>query len=65
MRENLADDASRGLLQIITLQNGNSRKSSYKILKLDPFLDQDGLLKMGKEVQNLTYQMEFNIQLCC
>ena len=65
MRENLADDASRGLLQIITLQNGNSRKSSYKILKLDLFLDQDGLLKMGKEVQNLTYQMEFNIQLCC
>ena len=65
MRENLADDASRGLLQIITLQNGNSRKSSYKILKLDPFLDQDGLLKMGKEVQNLTYQMELNIQLCC
>ena len=65
MRENLADDASRGLLQIITLQNGNSRKLSYKILKLDPFLDQDGMLKMGKEVQNLTYQMEFNIQLCC
>ena len=65
MRENLADDASRGLLQIITLQNGNSRKLSYKILKLDPFLDQDGMLKMGKEVQNLTYQMEFNIQICC
>ena len=31
----------------MALHNGNSLKSSSKIVKLDPFLDQDGILKVG------------------
>ena len=33
--------------EIMALHNGNSLKSSSKIVKLDPFLDQDGILKVG------------------
>ena len=31
----------------MALHNGNTLKSSSKIVKLDPFLDQDGILKVG------------------
>ena len=33
--------------EIMTLHNGNYLKSSSKILKLDPFMDQNGILKVG------------------
>ena len=36
--------------EIIALHNGNSMKSSSKIVKLDPFLDQDGILKVGRRI---------------
>ena len=34
----------------MALHNGNSLKSSSKIVKLDPFLDQDGMLKVGGRI---------------
>ena len=36
--------------EIMALHNGNSLKSSSKIVKLDPFLDQDGILKVGGRI---------------
>ena len=36
--------------EIMALHNGNSLKSSSKIIKLDPFLDQDGILKVGGRI---------------
>ena len=36
--------------EIMALHNGNSLKSSSKIVKLDPFLDQDGILKAGVRI---------------
>ena len=43
--------------ETLTLQNGNSLRSSSKIVKLYPFLDQDGMLIKGwrEELENLTY----------
>ena len=37
--------------EIMSLHNRNSLKSSIKILKLDPFLDQDGILKVGERIE--------------
>ena len=37
--------------EIMVLGNGNYLKSSSKILKLDPFLDQDGILKGGGRIR--------------
>ena len=48
--------------EIMALHNGNSLKSSSKIIKLDPFLDQDGILKVAEKLKNVTYQMKFSIQ---
>ena len=36
--------------EIVALHNRNSLKSSSKISKLDPFLDQDGILKVGGRI---------------
>ena len=36
--------------EIMAFLNGNSLKSSSKIIKLDPFLDQDGILKVGRRI---------------
>ena len=43
--------------ETLTLQNGNSLRSSSKIIKLYPFSDQDGMLIKGwrEELENLTY----------
>ena len=35
----------------MALHNGNFLKSSSKIVKLDPFLDQDGILKAGGRIE--------------
>ena len=51
--------------EILALHNGNSLKSSSKIIKLDPFLDQDGILKVAEKLENVTYQMKFSIQFYC
>ena len=36
--------------KVMALHNGNSLKLSSKIIKLDPFLDQDGILKVGGRI---------------
>ena len=36
--------------EIMAFHNGNSLKSSSKIIKLDPLLDQDGILKVGRRI---------------
>ena len=36
--------------EIMALHKGNSLKSSSKIIKLDPFLDQDGIFKVGGRI---------------
>ena len=36
--------------EIMALHKGNSLKSSSKIIKLDPFLDQDGIFKFGGRI---------------
>ena len=51
--------------EIMALHNGNSLKSSSKIIKLDPFLDQDGILKVWRRIECVTYQMKFSIQFYC
>ena len=40
----------------MALHNSNYLKSSSKMLKLDPFLDHDSLLKVEEELENVTYQ---------
>ena len=45
--------------EIMALHNRNSLKSSSKIIKSDPFLDQDGIL------ENVTYQRKLSIQFYC
>ena len=45
--------------EIMALHNGNSLKSSSKIVKLDPFLDQDGILKVGGRIGKCDISDEF------
>ena len=51
--------------EILALHNGNSLKSSSKIIKLDPFLDQDGILKVGGRIGkcDLSYEVQHLILL--
>ena len=46
--------------EIMALHNGNSLKSSSKIVKLDPFLDQDGILKVGGRIGkcDISYEIQ-------
>ena len=50
----------------MALHNANYLKSSSKILKLDPFFDQDGILEVGGSIEKCEISDEIqHIQLYC